>query len=279
MSIHLTDDDIIRRAEALPAFPRVVNDILTTLDDEGATLGMLVGLVERDPVIAAHVLSIANAAAAGRGDNPVRDVRKAISLIGQSRVRKVVLGLTLAQFAREARVSTHFWEHSVAVGVAALELAGAGRQPPGLALVAGLLHDIGQLWMSHFQPLQFQMVRAVMVEGRRSVVDVEREYFGTDHCAIGGLLVAHWGLPEPVVEAVALHHDPDGEPQASSLVAIIHVAEVLANALDLCQREENLVSHLSGTACARLGIDWQQDMSGLFGRIEARSEFASRVFR
>lgn len=279
MARQLREDEIIQRAKALPAFPRVVNDILATLDDDGATLGMLVGLVERDPVIAAQILSIANTAAVARDDNPVRDVRKAVSLIGQSRVRKVVLGLTLAQFAREARVSTYFWEHSVAVGVGALELAGAGRQSPGLALVAGLLHDIGQLWMSHFCPLEFQMVRAVVAEGRRGIVEVERQYFGMDHCAIGSLLAAHWGLPEAVAEAIALHHDPDAAPQSGSLAAIVHVAEVLANALDLCQREENLVSHLSEAACARLGIDWQQDFSGLFGRIEARSEYASRVFR
>lgn len=279
MALHLTDGEILDRARLLPAFPRVVHDVLETLDDEGATVGMLVAHVERDPVIAARVLSLANAAALSRGDDDVRDVRKAISRIGQSSVRKVVLGLSLADFARKARADANFWEHSVAVAMGAVELAATGRQPPGLAFVAGLLHDIGQLWMAYFQPLEFQMVRNAIVAEQCGVIDIERRYFGIDHCTIGRLLAVHWGLPEPVVDAIYGHHNPQALASAGPLVAVIHVAEVLASALDLGGRPENLVAGLSATACAQLGIDWSQDCSGLFGRIEARTEYASRVFR
>ncbi len=37
---------------------------------------------------------------------------------------------------------------------------------------------------------------------------------GTDHAAIGGYLALLWGLPHALVEAIALHEQPD-TPQAT----------------------------------------------------------------
>jgi HD-like signal output (HDOD) protein len=278
MALHLSDDEILERSRNLPAFPKVVGELLDSLDDEQATIGTLVHHVERDPVITAHVVSLASQASSGRTLNIVRDVRTALSMIGLSHVREIVMAVSLAEFNRDSRMSSYFWEHSVAVGVCAQELGRFTHVSLDYALVAGLLHDIGQLWMARFYPLEFKMVRMATATDRHSVIDVEQHYFGTDHCAIGRLLAAHWQLPESVVEAVALHHDPD-EGLDESLVVVTHVAEVLSNALDLTQREGNLVAGLSEKACDRLGLDWSQDLNYLFGKIEARVEYACRVFR
>lgn len=278
MAIRLNDADILGRARELPAFPKVVSDIVATLDDENATVGRLVGHIERDPVVASRVMSLANSAALSRNGSDVRDVRGAVSLIGQSRIREIVIGISLAQFLRQSKASAYFWEHSVSVGICALELAPAGRVAPGMALVAGLLHDIGQLWMASFYPDEFRQVRADVDAGRCNIIEAEQRQFGVDHCYVGRLLATHLGLPAGVVEAIAWHHDPDDAPD-DTLLALIHVAEVLSNALDLTEREDNVVAHVSDTACRRLGIDWSQDWTTVFGRIEARTEYACAIFR
>jgi len=279
MALLLTDQEIIERSTGMPAFPKVVTDILATLDDDGANLGSLVGHVERDPVITARILSIANSAAlAGHASSSVNDVRKAVSLIGLAKIREITLAVSLAEFAHGCRMASYFWEHSVAVGICAMELGRFTHHSSDYALVAGLLHDIGQLWMAHFYPLEFQMVRSATTTGSEGINEIERRYFGVDHCHIGRQLAIYWGLPKAVVDAIYFHHDPD-PGLAENLVAITHVAEVLANALDLTGRDGNLVAHMSGAACEKLGIDWTQDLAPLFGRIEARTEYACRVFR
>ena len=279
MGLQITEQVVIDRATLMPAFPKVVSDILETIDDDSATLGVLVNHVERDPVITARVLSIANAAIqGGRTGADVRDVRKAVSLIGQTRLREIALAVSLANFARGCRLGAYFWEHSVAVGICALELGRHCQKGTDYALAGGLLHDIGQLWMAHFHPLEFQMVRSTVNSGDHGINQVEQHYFGVDHCFIGQILARHWGLPAPVIDAIYYHHDPEAG-LGNDLVAIVHVAEVLSNALDLSGREGNRVTGVSEAACQQLGIDWSQDLGPLFGRIEARSEYACRVFR
>jgi len=278
MALHIKESEIIERAALLPAFPSIVNDILATLDDDNATLGALIQLVGRDPVIAAQVLSIANAAAmAGRTPRDVRDMQVAVSLIGLSRLREIVLAVSIAEFSRESRMAHHFWKHSVAVGVTAQELARIGHCSPDLALVCGLLHDIGQLWMARCFPLEFQMVRMSLErDPKMDILTAERQHFNTDHCAIGHLLATAWRLPATVIAAIEHHHD--AYPPADKLVAATHVAEAVANALELTGHDQARVSRLSAAACDLLGIDWKDDLNYLFGRIEARTRYLSRSF-
>ncbi len=284
MPLNLSEQEIIERANLLPAFPTVVADVLATLDDDNATTSTLIDLVESDPVITARVLSLANAAAkSGTWRKGLRDMHVAISLIGMSRLRQIVISLSLADFARETRVSRGYWDHSVAVGVAAQELAKLRPLPESMlvsvdyALVAGLLHDIGLLWMARFYPLEYQMVRQAMVTSNASITEIEQHYFGTDHCEIGRILATGWGLPSSIIEAIYGHHHPS--PALGRLVAITHVGEILVAALGIGACDHSPIVELSDAACIAVGLDWQEDLSPLFGRIEARAAHLGQIFR
>ena len=285
MALKLSKELVIECSRSLPAFPRVVNEILETLEDDNATLNTLTDLVETDPVITARILSVANSAAAGgRNAGQLRNVQSAISLIGLTRVKHIAVAVSLAEFTRQNGLSTYYWEHSVAVAVTAQELARIAHVSADLALVTGLLHDLGQLWMARVHPEEFQLVHKMHEAGRHDIIPIERHYFGTDHCVIGAILAAHWGLPAPVVAALRYHHDPrpmfeEASALDNKLVPLIHVAEVLANALDLTDRQDNRVTWLSGEACAAIGLNLEEDLSYLFGKIEVRAENACRSFR
>jgi len=279
MGLKLTKEEIIKKSLALPAFPRVVNEILQTIEDENATLNSLTRFVETDPVITARIISVANSAAmGGRHIGELRNVQMAISLIGLARVKQIAVAVSLAEFARKSRMTSYYWEHSVAVAITAQELGRFTHISGDYAQVAGLLHDIGQLWMANTHPLEFQMVRTALETTRHNIIDIEHHYFGADHCVIGAILAAQWGLPRPVVAAIRYHHDPQPALE-EKLVPLIHVAEVLSNALDLSERQENHVARLSGEACAAIGLNLEEDLNYLFGKIEARSENACRAFR
>jgi HD-like signal output (HDOD) protein len=59
---------------------------------------------------------------------------------------------------------------------------------------------------------------------------VEQKLMGVSHAEVGAYLLGLWGLPSPVVEAVAHHHEP-GRIKSESLDAVgaVHIANVLAN--------------------------------------------------
>ena len=94
---------------------------------------------------------------------------------------------------------------------------------------------------------------------------------------MGAWLAEHWELPPGIVAAIRGHHAPDAALD-STLVPLVHVAEVLCNALDLGNRAENRVTYISSAACKQLELVWDENIRSLFGRIEARSRHANTFF-
>lgn len=280
---HLSPELVIQSSASLPSFPAIITSILAALDDPDGDFDLLVQAIRRDPIISARVLSVANTAASrGTRDGEVCDIALAVALVGLDRIRQITLISSLGTFvagAGRSGMPASFWQHSVTVGVCSEELAEytSAPVPPAVALVAGLLHDVGKLWLYNFNP---QAAQACWREAAARAIDVdalERTHFGVGHCAIGTWLAESWHLPSNIVAAIGGHHQPDTALDIT-LVPLIHVAEVLSHALDLTGGTQTRVTHLSSAACERLGLDWGDDVRTLFGRIEARSSQANAFF-
>lgn len=278
----ISRDEVVGSSSALPSLPLIVSEILTTIDDADSNLNVLVSYVMHDPVMTARVLSLANSAAMRRQRSAITDVHTAITLIGMGRVREMALLYSFSEFSKLTRFSelpVTYWEHSVAVGVCSEELARSNfnHELAETALIAGLLHDIGQLWLWRFVPEDCIGLWRTTLQGDISIEQAEFERFGVDHSTIGYWLAEHWGLPKNICSAIRYHHSPESalnEP----LVPLVYLAEILSNALDLSGRVENHVTKISTPACQKLGISWDADMTSMFGRIEARSRYANEIF-
>lgn len=146
------------------------------------------------------------------------------------------------------------------------------------ALVAGLLHDIGQLWLYRFEPDRCRDAARLSSERGVGIEAAERELFGVDHATVGGWLAEAWSLPPAICRAIAFHHEPD-KSGSEPLVPLVHVAEVLANALDPTGSGMTRVRELSDRACESLNLKWDADSERLFGRIDAMSRYNANFFR
>ena len=59
---------------------------------------------------------------------------------------------------------------------------------------------------------------------------VEERLCGVTHAEVGGYLLGLWGLPCPIVEAVANHHAPTRvEQRGFDILAAVYVSNILAN--------------------------------------------------
>lgn len=276
MAQTITSAAVLASLSQLPAFPGIVVHILKALDDENSSMTVLVNHLQRDPVIAGRVLSAANRSSQ-HGHRNLGGISAAVSFIGMRRVREIVLATSLVDFSRQSQ-SGRFWEHSLAVGICAQELAREFSLNLDYALVAGLLHDIGKLWMSYLHPSRHQEVLNLQTQSPRPLCELEREVFGMDHCQIGAIVAESWGLPADIIEAIGQHHKPD-LPELGRLAAITHVAEAISNGLDLPYREENQVVDLSENAIRVLDLDWQSDVHDLLGRMDARYQYAKALLQ
>lgn len=279
----ITREYVLEHSQDMPSFPRVVTDILATVDDPDGSINVLVQCINHDPVIAARVLSAANQASIrARREREVTDMHTATALIGMGRVREIALIGNLSGFMRSISANAShakLWHHGVAVGICCQELAVHIEQTVSIdsALVAGLLHDIGQFWLYSYNPELTQQCVASALRDGVGIEAAERQLLGADHTTIGLWLAEQWGLPEAICGAIALHHTPEKDLQ-NILVPLLHVAEVLSNALDLTQSPDSHVTRISAAACKRLGIEWDRSMRPVFGRIEARSKHANAFF-
>jgi HD-like signal output (HDOD) protein len=104
------------------------------------------------------------------------------------------------------------------------------------AATASLLHDAGRLALLSRLPEPYAEVLRRSLENQGSLEEVEVQVLGTTHARIGAYLLGLWGLPRPIVDAVARHHDPDvlDDPGLAGLVAsanlFAHQADAAARA-------------------------------------------------
>lgn len=94
-----------------------------------------------------------------------------------------------------------------------------------------------------------------MPVGTAPLPNVEHDILGATHAEVGAYLLGLWGLPNPIVEAVAFHHSPSrsfGE-EFTPLTAL-HVANVLAHERSRTN-EGSTVEQLDLTYLAKLGLE------------------------
>lgn len=280
--ISLIDRDAVRRkAHLLPAFPRTIERLLATLDDPDANLNLLVSLIERDPALIARVLEQATAVATRvRSEMRVGSLFTAISLIGLARIRQMVITTSMAGFLRGTLpppLADHFWAHSCSIGACAQQLALHCQLQSDIALIAGLLHDVGKLWLYRHAPEAYLAVQETCRHEPCASEEAERLTFGVDHPTVGAWLAEDWRLSLDLQKAIRYHHAPDRNAH-EPLVALTHVAEVLSAALGL-NGADACVTYLSPKACATLKLDWNESVEPLFGRITALSQSMAAYFR
>ena len=136
-----------------------------------------------------------------------------------------------------------FWEHSIACGLIARELASyKSNLEPEKFFVAGMLHDIGQIILCSKLPL-LSMRFLLDLQSQSEQIDfLEKEELGFDHADLGASLLKKWNLSDFHVEMVAFHHKPNLSPHFAFDASILHFADVLANTMQLGSSGEKPVS-------------------------------------
>ncbi|MBL8491174.1 MAG: HDOD domain-containing protein, partial [Rhodocyclaceae bacterium] len=102
----------------------------------------------------------------------------------------------------------------------------------------------------------------------------ERQAFGMDHAAIGGVLAEQWRLPAPIPLALRDHHGPAGMSDAP-LVVLTHFAESICQSVGRGTQPLHALSPLIDSV---LKPDWAH-LPYLFGEIEAMARLTKAVVR
>jgi putative nucleotidyltransferase with HDIG domain len=252
-----TPEQMVSCAPELEALPVVAQRVMAMVRDERTSFERIAALLGTDQALTSAVLRHANSGLA-MPSRRIATLREALARIGQRAISEVLvracagplLNRGLPPYALPRRVA---WRHAATASVASRDLASMLKSPGAEeASVAGLLHDVGKTVMTSVVPETAAEAVSIARSRRIPVWQAEAHLIGFHHGQVGGALLRSWGLPEPLAEAVALHHEPT--ETTNQLALIVHMADAAAHAVGAVG---------SGGAC--LQPDWDPAEAQLLG--------------
>lgn len=218
--------------------------ILPRLNDDALDVNELSDMVAQDPILAAHVLRLANSPFYGL-PRQVGSLKEAVLILGFSSLRSVVLSAGLIGAFSDADAIAH----SLATAAAARSLAKSLKRDQNMAFTAGLLHNLGSLLLGHFAADSWQALASEPEAAADERLLKERAIFGFDHCELGAEIAGDWRFPAAIQTAIRLHQQPPGQP-ADDLIDLVHAAWVIGSA---ALRDSSLA--IAPEAMRRLHLD------------------------
>ncbi len=215
-------------------------------------------VLSRDPGLSAKVLELVNSSVYGLKTR-VETVNRAVVMIGAEQVRQLVIATSVVKMFKSIPHNLiqveDFWKHCVACGAIAKKLAELqGEEQPDRFFVAGLLHDVGRLILYLKAPEKMNEVFEKVKDGEMLFHEAERKVFGFNHAEVGFQLCRIWSLPDFFRETAGYHHNPEDAFRHHEAASLIHIADFIANALQLGSSGQKYVPLLDDFAWNRSGF-------------------------
>jgi HD-like signal output (HDOD) protein len=216
----------------LPVFNPNAMRVQQELVRKEPNMNVIEKLIVRDQTLASEVLKLANSSFY-RGLVEVKTVKAAIIRLGMREIGRIVLlAASKTQFRitdkELSQLMKKLWQHSAGNGLAANWLAKKCNfdELAGQAFFAGLLHDIGKLFLvTVIEQSKLrksgQMTSALLME----VID-------TLHTKQGYNLMKLWNMPEEYCVIVRDHHLPEVDIK-NTLLILIRLADMVCHKLSI----------------------------------------------
>ncbi|HVT34481.1 MAG TPA: HDOD domain-containing protein [Nevskiaceae bacterium] len=211
----------------LPTLPDVAMKVDRMCREEDVSAAALATEIGKDPAIAVRLLRIANSAAFGNGAR-IDSLFQAIVRIGFSITRRLVSGLAMEQMFNSSQpwlraLLKDSWTRSVEVAAHSQLLAAHCTElNPAVAMLGGLVHDVGVLPLIRLAETQPQLQREHVVPVLRNAGP-----------RTGWLVLRAWEFPPELVDVPAycydFERDHDGGPDYTDVVSAAIVQQSCAS--------------------------------------------------
>ncbi len=233
----LTNKEVRQRISAfrkLPSISSIYNQVIAELDSPSGSFDKVASLIAQDPLMTAKILQVVNSAFFALS-SAVTKPEEAVLILGAERTKALVLAVPvftrLDSNACPGLSPDGIWQHSMEVATLARLVALSEKcsvSDANAAFTAGLLHDVGKLLLAVNLSEDYGRVLKHAEELGISVILAEQKKLGATHAEVAACLFGTWGLPVPVLEAVAHHHQPTrSENSKFTPLTAVHVANAL----------------------------------------------------
>jgi putative nucleotidyltransferase with HDIG domain len=200
----------------------------------------LTASIEKSQDLAVRILSSANSALYAL-ESTVTSLHRAVSVLGLKEVRNIAVMAGASAWLRSADLPAGFdaaeaLRHQILTAELAKALAqalqgadAALRIKPDEAYAAGLLHDIGKVFLAVRRPRVWAAVDERRKAAPLSFAGAENEYWSIDHALVGAQLLHYWKLPRMLTDGISWHHAPHLAPDYAAEARLLAAADIIAH--------------------------------------------------
>jgi PAS domain S-box-containing protein len=209
----------IKARGRLPTPPGVVMRVIDLTRKDDVTNQEVAHAIKSDPALSGLVIKVANARVAYQ-TRPIASIVDAVSVLGFSTIRQLVLGLSLIESNRTGACPgfdyEDFWARSLLTAITAQNLLlESGIGSPEEIFTLGLIGQIGSLALATAYPQEYARILSdAAVHEEAELAKLELAEFEFDHNELTQAMLADWGMPQ-VFQEIVLHHE---DPSLTNLV-------------------------------------------------------------
>lgn len=204
----------IESAPDLPVIPTGISNLLRALTNDDISYAEMATELEKFPSVAIKIVATANSAWASP-TTPITTLRDSCSRIGLQLVRSISIALSISQVFVPDRCSgfdpKHYWVSAFLTAEAAhLGAKDMTDVCPDTARLAGLLHNIGLLWLADKKPGETS--EAINISKNNKDISLTKalcENYDLKLNAVGGYLAAAMELPDIITSTITNRPDRD----------------------------------------------------------------------
>ncbi len=253
-------NELVLDASKLVTLPEIYSLINRTIEDPNCSISDIAKAISTDPSFTLRLLQIANSPLY-QFSSSIESVEEAVSLIGTTQIRNLALSMSAtSSFAglQNTLISMeNFWKHSLLCAISAKHLAGEMRRcEPDTLFTAGLLHDVGELIIFNQLPELARASLVLVMDGPEEIKinEAEKRVLGFDHAEIGHKLAEKLNLPQVIQECIAFHHQIKKAKAYPREVALIHIANTVAQMAELNSTDPFNSSPIDPAAWEKTGL-------------------------
>lgn len=273
-------EQLIQDDMKLSTLPDVLAKINETIARPNSSAADIADVISKDTNLVSCVLRIANSAFYGF-PSKIDTLSRAIALLGTQQVSSLCYAVNVIGMFKHIPSSLvdmkSFWKHSLACAIAARVIAGYKNiRNTERLFVAGLLHDIGRLVLFNHSQLYAVFTFIKAKQHNSLLYTTEDETLGHSHARIGGYLLQKWNLPASLETVTIHHHTP---MQAANVIeaSIIHVADIIANAMEIGTSGERYIPPLEREAWGEIGLS-QNHLSLIINQVDQQIDETYNLF-
>ncbi|MFO7736590.1 MAG: response regulator [bacterium] len=265
---------VISRIDSIPVLPQIYKNLQREASREDFSLGKIAKIIEKNVVVAAGILKVVNSSFFGL-PKEINNIEQAVSYLGTYVIKSLILfSNVFSSFdfsPKDIPSIDHINDHSIKTGELAKKLYmhynEADKKTGEKVMIAGMMHDIGKFLLAN-RKKNFSSDDEITSD--TSIWDMtekeEYEMFGISHAEAGAYLLGLWSFEDPIVEAVAYHHNPDKVPGKIkfSILTVIHIAEATIIRLETKRKDTFDIKYLShvgiGVSVIKTATDYYKDL-------------------